>query len=357
MLGPIALRRPAGVLAAAALLAVTLLALLPHLAPGAQSSGTLRNQIDRQRGAEQRLSSTAAKLGALEATASKAVAAAQGRLADVQHDYDIAQGRLTATTNDLRATRQRLVRLHRRLAQGRQILADVLVARYTYEKPDVVDLVLSSSGFADLMERLSFLKRVQRRDTQIVGAVRTARRDAARDEGRLSRLRVGQQRQATIVTRQRDAMASMTAGLEQRRAALAEARDARLAALADTRASRRRAERTLGRLEAEQARAARQFSAPAPAGGGGGGGQSSTGPWAIPWAIVQCESGGQNVPPNSAGASGYYQFMPATWQALGGSTPNAYQASKAEQDRLAAKLWNGGAGAGNWDCAAMVGIR
>ncbi len=49
--------------------------------------------------------------------------------------------------------------------------------------------------------------------------------------------------------------------------------------------------------------------------------------------------------------------MPQTWKALGGSTPQAYQASKAEQDRLAAKLWNGGAGAGTWDCAAIVGIR
>ena len=46
--------------------------------------------------------------------------------------------------------------------------------------------------------------------------------------------------------------------------------------------------------------------------------------------------------------------MRATWRGLGGSTPNAYQAPKAEQDRLAAQLWNGGAGAGNWVCAGLV---
>ena len=77
----------------------------------------------------------------------------------------------------------------------------------------------------------------------------------------------------------------------------------------------------------------------------------------IPEAIVMCESGGQNTLPNSAGASGYYQFIPATWRALGGSTPHAYLASKAEQDRLASRLWAGGAGARNWDCAALVGLR
>jgi hypothetical protein len=79
------------------------------------------------------------------------------------------------------------------------------------------------------------------------------------------------------------------------------------------------------------------------------------GPWAIPWDVVACESGGRNLPPNYAGASGYYQFIPSTWRAVGGSTPEAYQASKEEQDRLAAKLWNMPGGPANWDCARMHG--
>ena len=69
---------------------------------------------------------------------------------------------------------------------------------------------------------------------------------------------------------------------------------------------------------------------------------------------MQCESGGQNLPPNGAGASGYYQMLPSTWKGLGGSTPHAYLAPKAEQDRLAARLWAGGAGAHNWVCASLV---
>jgi hypothetical protein len=71
---------------------------------------------------------------------------------------------------------------------------------------------------------------------------------------------------------------------------------------------------------------------------------------------VQCESGGQNLPPNSAGASGFYQFLPETWHGLGGSTPHAYLAPKDEQDRLAEQLWAGGRGARNWVCAALVGM-
>ena len=109
------------------------------------------------------------------------------------------------------------------------------------------------------------------------------------------------------------------------------------------RAGRRAAERALSRLLAARARAASR--SPGPAGPG------------RPWAIVQCESGGQNLPPNGAGASGYYQFLPDTWRGLGGSTPQAYQASKAEQDRLAARLWAGGGGAHNWVCAAWSADR
>jgi hypothetical protein len=66
-----------------------------------------------------------------------------------------------------------------------------------------------------------------------------------------------------------------------------------------------------------------------------GGGQC----WAIPYSIVQCESGGTNIPNSSgSGANGYYQLM------VGGG------GSKSEQDQAAARLWNGGAGRGNWVC-------
>lgn len=76
------------------------------------------------------------------------------------------------------------------------------------------------------------------------------------------------------------------------------------------------------------------------------------GEWAIPAAIVMCESGGRDLPPNSAGASGYYQIIPSTWSAYGGSGPAAYLASKSEQDAVAGRVWDGGNGAGQWVCKA-----
>jgi hypothetical protein len=74
--------------------------------------------------------------------------------------------------------------------------------------------------------------------------------------------------------------------------------------------------------------------------------------WAIPEAIVMCESGGANLSPNSAGAAGYYQIIPGTWASHGGSTPDdASQHPKSEQDRVARRIWAEG-GPGEWVCKA-----
>lgn len=88
-----------------------------------------------------------------------------------------------------------------------------------------------------------------------------------------------------------------------------------------------------------------------------GGLGASGGPWVIPTPIVMCESGGQDLPPNYATASGYYQILTSTWALYGGTqyTPQAYQAPKSVQDLIAAKIWNGGAGADQWVCAQKLG--
>jgi septal ring factor EnvC (AmiA/AmiB activator) len=332
--------RRSATIVAILLLAVPLAGAVTHLAL-ARDPGPLRDRIERQKGQERELASAAARLGRLEAAASRAVDLLSRRLAAAQADLARWEARLAATQHDLRFTRRRLVRLRGRLTESRRALATMLRQRYVTNHPDIVSVVLEANGFADVLERIEFLRRVQRSDVLIVEAVRRGRDDARRDERRLAALELRQRDQTAAVRSERNALSRMTAALQARRAALAQARAARVAALRNTRASRQRAQRELDRLLAERARAA---SSPGPGG-----------PWAIPWPIVECESGGQNLPPNGAGASGYYQMLPSTWRGLGGSTPAAYQASKAEQDRLAAKLWAGGSGAHNWVCAALVG--
>jgi hypothetical protein len=325
---------------AAAIAAACAIAVRP--AAGRDRSNGLQSRIDKLGGHEQRLSGAAARLGRLEQVTARAVAILESRVAAVQQDLDESEAVLAQTVQRRRAAEQRALRLRRRLKQSRAQLAKLLRERYTSAPPDLVTVVLAADGFAQLMETIDFIKRIQSQNVRILGSVRSARSEAIAQRRVLAGLARRRRAAADVVRRRHDALATIAAGLEARRAALARARSARLAALSSSRVKRRSAQRELSKLLAQRNRDIGQ------AGPGG--------PWAIPWAIVQCESGGQNLPPNSAGASGFYQFLPSTWKGLGGSTPNAYQASKAEQDRLAARLWNGGKGAGNWVCAGLVGI-
>jgi len=77
---------------------------------------------------------------------------------------------------------------------------------------------------------------------------------------------------------------------------------------------------------------------------------SSSGGYTIPASIVQCESGGSYSAVNpTSGAGGAYQILPSTWQAYGGQgLPE--DASPAEQDAIAAKIW-AAQGPSAWTCS------
>lgn len=315
---------------------------LPVLSSAAPSEGQLRDSISGSKAREGRLASSAARLDRLVSGLQRSIGALERREADVQSNLDAAQGRLAQTRDELRAERAHLERLRARLVDSRVTLSRQLRADYTSTKPSLVSVVLASRGFADLLEKAEFYRRVAHASASVIDAVRDAKNAARSETFRLGRLERRRTEVATAVARQRAALAQMHGLLESRRSALASALATQRLALRNTRRSRGRAERALRKLEAAQARAAVSNIGPG-------------GPWAIPWIIVQCESGGQNLPPNSATASGYYQFIDDTWKGLGGSTTHAFQAPKAEQDRLAARLWAGGSGARNWDCASIVG--
>lgn len=326
------------------LLALAAVAIVVPAGSAQQDTGQLEREIEQREAREAQLGSQAERLGRLERKIDRQVALLQARLTEAQIELNGAQTRLARTQGQVKAERARALRLRKRLAQARKALADHLEAQYKAARPDLVSVVLNAKGFEDLLERSEFLRRAQDAGTEVVDVMRDARADAKAEVRRLARLERRREEEAVAVQRRRDAIASIASAVARRREAVAQARAARLALKRSSARARTRAARTLKKLQAEQAKARVSSAGPG-------------GPWAIPWAIVQCESGGQNLPPNAgARASGYYQFIPSTWKGLGGSTPHAYLAPKAEQDRLAAKLWAGGAGARNWDCAAIVGI-
>jgi len=333
--------RRATALALALPLVAGSMCLPPARAAGPASGSSLSNTVSQDRRREAALSSSAAALGVVIKRLDRGQAVLAARLGAVQSELDSTLARLHGARADLQRTREHLRRLTIRLARGRETLSGQLRAQYTSPQPDLVNVVLRATSFSDLLDQAEFLRRVARSNAEVVSSVRRVRDTTEAQRIHLTVLQATLRDDALAASRQRNALAVMNRVLLTRRAGLARARAARLTALHNTVASRRRAERQLRRLTAQQAQST------STAGPGG--------PWAIPWAIVQCESGGQNLPPNYATASGYYQMTDATWHGLGGRTAHAFEASKGEQDAAAARLWAGGSGASNWVCAAMVG--
>jgi len=327
---------------AAAIAAVVLPLALWSFLPGktqAQSATKLQNQLNGSQNNEKRLSASAATFAKLVRDISGDIALLQKRLDAVQADLDTARQQLSTTRTQLRSQRARLARLRGRLAKAKVVLAQRLVSGYENGNPDIIDVLFNAHGFADLLERAEFLKRFQNQDAAIINAVKQAKRESESAAAKLAKLTRKRQQIASAYTKRRNALQSMQSAMDAKRAAYQRARQARLEALSHARANSTRLQHQLTKLLGAESNASN-------AGPGG--------PWAIPWAVVQCESGGQNLPPNWATASGYYQIIIPTWKGFGGPTAQAYQASRAVQDAIASKIWDGGAGANNWDCFRLL---
>ena len=312
----------------------------PLASKATPSVSGLSSQLQSRRATERSLAGSVNGLSRLIDRLSGQVAVIERHRAAVESQLSAAEATLANVRTKLVEERALRVRLLARLGRAMRILDAQLLAGYETDPPDVFSVVLRAHGFAAMLDQLTFLKDARQREQDVITATRNAKAAAVAASGRLASLATHDQAVTLVVGAQARAVTGISNLLQARQAVLQTARAARVAQLGTTRAQAGGLQRELTRLKAELARQASQ----------------AFGNWAIPAAIVACESGGQNLPPNSAGASGYYQFLPSTWQGEGGDTPAAYLAPKSEQDRLAAKLWDGGKGASNWDCAAIVGI-
>ena len=376
---------------AAAVAGALALAAMPVGSSAHPSLGQLQSQLGAEQAHEQSLAGTISSLAGLITTLNGQIALVQSREAAVRADLARDRAQLAAVERALARERQLLVLLRARLAWARVLLARQLLTNYEQAKPNLVSVVLESAGFKDLLERLTFLRDAQQQQQGIIAITQQAKARADAAARHLAALGVTD-RQITYATAQRVlALVAMNGLLHSKQAALQQAESAQQSALAATQARGAALRAEISQVQAEQAAAARAAAAQhaaaqqeaaqqaaaqqaASAGGGGGGsggggsgggigaprpvgpGPGPGGSWAIPNSVVTCESGGQNLTPNSAGASGYYQILPSTWNGYGGYG-QAYQAPKSLQDQRASQLWSGGSGASNWVCSGIVGIH
>jgi septal ring factor EnvC (AmiA/AmiB activator) len=337
--------------------------LVPSPSSADPSLGSLNSQLGHEQSRQNALSSSIGGLSKTIASLDGQISLVRSREAAVRADLTRDRAAL-ARIRVLLMREQRLVTLLRtKLTRAKTLLASQLVSSYEGDRPDLVGVVLEAQGFDDLLNKIAFLRRAEGQQQSLIKLTEAAKEAADNAERRLAKLEaIDLQQTAAAATRAR-ALAGMNALLQSKQNALASARQAQRLALAASQARGSRLRGAIARLQAQQAAAQRAAAAAASASASASATPTPNGPaygpsggWAIPYAIVLCESGGQNLSPNSAGASGYYQIMPATWKLFGGTGPAAYLASKSEQDAVASRIWNGGSGAHNWVCASIVGI-
>jgi peptidoglycan hydrolase CwlO-like protein len=327
------------------------------------SLSQLNSALSATRAHAQALAGNVGSLSSLIGSLGSQITFVQQRESAVRVELAQDQVALARTTASLNTEKRLLAILVARLARARGVLANQLVSSYESDNPDLITVILESRGFNDLLDKVQYLKSAENEQNTTIQVTRTARSQADTAAQRLDVLETTD-RQMTAATGTRvQALAGMNVLLQSRQGALQKARAAQAAALAVTQARGRALAGQISEVQAEQAAAERAAAASPSLPGPGGSDPTpfavsgASGSWVIPSSVVACESGGQNLTPNSAGASGYYQIIPSTWKEFGGSGSAAYQAPKSEQDQVAQRIWAGGSGWSNWDCAQMLGVH
>ncbi len=322
---------------------VSLMLAILAVAPVAHAAdvATLQARVDSAKAQARNLAS-AVQLRTAELEAAQSEAAAAGRRQQVL-EAELVQSVARARQLEARVTaaQERLAKAQARFKRMQRMLASRLVAIYKSDTPDLATVLLEADGFDDLLTRTAYLQEINQADLALVDRVQALRNGV---RAALARVRAARAQAAAEVERvaaARDEIARIRAAASARAARFARARAAQQAALTSLRS----------RMAGWQAQVRELMAAMGAPGDAAGAVEQWFDGFAIPQAIVMCESGGDYGALNpSSGAGGAYQLLPSTYEGLGGQAEAPNLAPKSEQDRLAAKLWADGRGRGNWEC-------
>jgi septal ring factor EnvC (AmiA/AmiB activator) len=301
-----------------------------------------------------------AKLAAARSEADSLVAklqAAQAELAAAQEEAAAASAReeklssllahgeerAARLADEVQATQRRLVSEKKRLRRARGVLSQRLVAIYESGTPSTASVILASSDFEELAARTEYLDRIEQSDSDLAHRVEQVRRAVthelklvaalkAKADAYDARLTAARSEIVTVKQNAEAASSQLDAVAASRSAALASLKSQIGGWVKDIEAAKVAEAERISAAEAED-EVERWLG----------------GPYAIPAYIVMCESGGNYGAINpSSGAGGAYQILPSTWELYGGNGA-PQNASKSEQDRIAAEIW-ADSGPGAWVC-------
>jgi septal ring factor EnvC (AmiA/AmiB activator) len=287
-----------------------------------QRLDSANSEADRLSG---RIEGQVAEIAELEQRAREAGA----REMELSAEIEVTSARSRELAGELAAAAKELERVRAEYRKAVGALSDRLVQIYKGTEPDNASVLLGSEDFDELQSNATYLDALHDADQRIAGRVEALREEAASHHERIAGVKAEIDEQAQRLEAAQTEFAAAEVDAQQRIAAVGEARAAAQSDLSEVQG-------TIEELEQEQLESS--------------GASYQGGPYSIPTYIVMCESRGNYSALNSSsGAGGAYQILPSTWRAYGGSGL-PHQASKAEQDRIAAMIW-ADSGPSAWACA------
>jgi peptidoglycan DL-endopeptidase CwlO len=226
--------RPVG---AGALVAVAAVCAL-FLAGPPVSSASLESKLEAKRS---QLSEVEERKGVLTTTISRygdridrlttEVAEIRNREAEVRARLAVKQAELDRAVAQLDVARGRLEKLRAHLKRALIALRERLVAMYQTGTPDLLSVIVGSSGIEDLNARAEYLDRLHGMDEAIVGRVRDLRDEVKRVFLRLRDAKETIETARDAIASEKDALVSARSVLQEREGALRDARAQRESAL------------------------------------------------------------------------------------------------------------------------------
>jgi murein DD-endopeptidase MepM/ murein hydrolase activator NlpD len=216
----------------------TVAALVALLLPATAPAKDLQSKLE---GKEATLSKVREKKGVLTSTITRygdqidrlttEVATLRDQEAGVRARLAVKQGELDQAVAQLDVAKKRLAAMRAHLKRALTALRERLVAIYEAGTPDVLDVILESGGYSDLVDRAEYLNRIHGMDDAVVGRVKELRDEVKRTVAHLrgAKNRIKSARD-TIASEER-ALAGARAAVQSRQSALVAARAKRVAAL------------------------------------------------------------------------------------------------------------------------------
>lgn len=185
---------------------------------GQQRAGQLRSAINADSG----------RIRGFEGT----ISSLQARLSAVERGLDIQEQELEQVTVALSNAQRRLVELRRRLVSDRRILAAQLVADYESPTPNLIDVIVESRGWNDLVNQVRNQSAIAKANARTIRVVVSTRAAVAAESRRLARIKIRRVETTTAVRIERDNIAQLRLSIVDRELRVARDRSAKRSQLA-----------------------------------------------------------------------------------------------------------------------------